>query len=204
MQPLAIAQSGLDGVTEGVAVIQYGADAAFFFVLPHHPGLDFAAAAHRCGQRLWVAGQQRGQMGFDPVQKRHVCNGAVLDDFGQTRAQLALGQRFQCVQVSHHQLRLVERTDHVLAQRVVDGGFAAHAAVHLRQQRGGHLYKRHAAHVASGGKAGHVAHHAAAQGVKHGFAVSGAAQQLVVNQVEGGTVFVLLAIGQCQHSYFFV
>src|SRR5690606_12166457 len=73
---------------------------------------------------------------------------------------------------------------------------ATHAGVHLGQQRGGHLHKGHAAHVAGGGKTGHVANHAAAQGVQHRLAVSGFFQQLGENLVQRRPVLVLLAIGQ--------
>ena len=79
---------------------------------------------------------------------------------------------------------------------MVDGGFAADRRIDLRQQRGGHLHKRHAAHIAGGGKAGHVANHPAAQRKQHRFAIAPVAQQGVKNQVEGLPVFVLFAIGQ--------
>jgi hypothetical protein len=42
VQPLAVAQPGLDGVPEGVAEIQDRAQAGFAFVLAHNPGLDLA------------------------------------------------------------------------------------------------------------------------------------------------------------------
>jgi hypothetical protein len=85
-------------------------------------------------------------------------------------------------------LGLVERADHVLAQRVVDGGLATHGRVHLGQQRGGHLHKGHAAHVGGSGKAGHVAHHAAAQRKEHGLAVAAGGQQVVEDQVQRSPV----------------
>ena len=91
MQPFAIAQARLDGVAEGVAEVEDGAQAAFLLVLAHHPGLDLATAAHGGSQQHGVAGQQTGNVGLDPVKKRHVGNRAVLDDFGQARAQL-IGQ----------------------------------------------------------------------------------------------------------------
>ena len=201
MQPLAVAQAGLDGMAEGVAEVEDGAQPAFAFVLAHHPRLDLAAAAHGMGQRIGVARQQIVEVGFDPGEELDVGDRPVLDDLGQPGAQLAQRQRAQRVQVADHALRLVERADHVLADRVVDGGLAAHRRIHLRQQRGRHLHERHAAHVARGGKAGHVADHPAAQREEHGLAVAAVAEQAVEDQVERGPVLELLAVGQLQHRH---
>jgi hypothetical protein len=65
-------------------------------------------------------------VGVNPIQKLHVGDGAVFDDFGQARAHFALGQGLQRIKVAHHALRLVKRANHVFADGVVDGGFATY------------------------------------------------------------------------------
>ena len=82
-----------------------------------------------------------------------VADRAVLDHFGEPGAQLAVGQRRQAIGVDQHGARLVERADHVLAERMVDAGLAADRRVDLREQRGRHLHERHAALVDRGGEA---------------------------------------------------
>ena len=79
---------------------------------------------------------------------------------------------------------------------MVDGRFAAHRRIDLRQQRGRHLHKRHTAHIAGSGEARHVTDHAAAQGEQHGLAVAAVLQQGVEDQVQGLPVFVLFAVWQ--------
>ena len=79
---------------------------------------------------------------------------------------------------------------------MVDGGFATHRRIHLRQQRSGHLHKRHTTHVAGGGKTGHVTHHTAAQGEQHGLAVGTTLQQRVKNQVQRLPVFIGFTVRQ--------
>jgi hypothetical protein len=79
---------------------------------------------------------------------------------------------------------------------MVDRRLAAYRRVHLGQQCRGHLHKRHTAHVAGRGKAGHVADHAAAQGKQHRLAVAAVFQQGVKNQLQGGPVLVDFAIRQ--------
>ena len=196
VQPGAIAHAGLDGVAKGVAKVQDGAQARFTLVLAHHPGFDLTAAAHGVGQRSAIARQQGIHVRLQPVHEGHVGNRPVFDDFCQPGAEFARCQGVERGQVTHHQLGLVESANHVFAQRVVDGSFAAHRRIDLGQQRGRHLHKRHAAHVTGGGKAGHVAYHATAQGKQHGFAVTAMLQQGIKNQVQGLPGFVLLAIGQ--------
>jgi hypothetical protein len=198
VQPLAVTEAGLDGVAEGVAEVQDGAAAAFALVTAHHLGLDLARALHGPCQGLGLTGQQGVEMGLEPVQQRRVGDGRVLDDLGQPRTQLTRGQRGQRGQVADHALGLLERADHVLSQRVVDGRLAAHRRVHLRQQRGRQLHERHAAHVAGGGEAGHVAHDAAAEREQHRLAVAALAQQVVEHPVEVLPVLVGLAVGQQQ------
>ena len=82
---------------------------------------------------------------------------------GDARGQLPVGQRVERVGVDQHAARLVERANHVLAQRVVDAGLAAHRGVDLGHDGGGHLDEVHAALVGRRRKASHVAYHAAAQ-----------------------------------------
>ena len=196
VQPLAKAQAGLDGVAKGVAKIQNRPQARLALVLPHHPGLDFTTALHRVHQGLRIARHQGVDVGLNPVQKHHVGNRSVFDDFSQARTHLARGQCLQAAQVADHARRLVKRANHVFAQGMVDSRFAADRRVHLRQQGGGHLHKGHAAHVASRRKAGHVAHHAAAQREQHSLAVTALRQQHVKHLVQGLPCFVRLAIGQ--------
>ena len=147
-------------------------------------------------QRGRVARQQLADVLLDPVEEGGVEDGAVLDHFGQAGRQLARRAASPACRIGQHRARLVEGADHVLAQRVVDAGLAADRGIDLRQQRGRHLHEGHAAHVAGGGEAGHVADHAAAQRDQRGLAVAFVGQQGVEDQVQRLPVLVLFAVGQ--------
>ena len=110
-----------------------------------------------------VAPQQLGQVTLQALEKRGVVNDAVFDDLGEAGAKLAPGQAGQRIQIAQHQARLVEGADEVLAGLQVHAHLAADGAVHLRQQRRGHLHERDAAQIGSGHEARQVAHHAAAE-----------------------------------------
>ena len=198
MQPRAVAHASLNGMAEGMSEIENGAQTRLPLVSAHHLRLDFTAAPDGMGQRLRLAGAQCGQMRLDPIKESHVGNRAIFDDFSQTSGKLARRQGFDCVQIAHNPLRLIERANHVFAQRVVDGRFPAHRRVHLRQQRSWHLHERHATHIAGCGKACDVAYHAAAQSVKRSFAVCSLLKQGVKNQVQRLPILVSLAIRQRQ------
>ena len=199
MQPCAVAHAGFDGVAKGVAEVEDGAQACFLFINAHNRRLDLARPRHGMRQGCGLVSQQGRHLEFKPVQQRHVGNGPVFDDLGQAGTQLAHRQAGQGLQVADHTRGLVKGADHVLAQRVVDGGFATHRRIHLGQQRGGHLDKGHTAHVAGGGEARHVAHHTTAQRHEHGLAVTAAGEQVVKDEVEREPVLVLFAVGQ-QHG----
>ena len=124
-----------------------------------------------CASAVGVAVVQRRDVRFDPVEEFAVGNCAGLDHFRDTRGEFARRQRLQRADIGDHRLRLIKRADHVLAERMIDAGLAAHRRIDLREQRGRHLDERHAAHVAGGGKTRHVADHAAAQRNQRGLAV---------------------------------
>jgi hypothetical protein len=96
--------------------------------------------------------------------------------------------------ISATTLRLVERADHVLAERMIDARLAADRRIDLRQQRRGHLDERHAAHVAGGRETGHVADHAAAECDQRRLAIGTLGEQPVEDQVERFPVLVGLAV----------
>ena len=124
--------------------------------------LDLATALDRFPNSGGLTGKESVDIGFDPVQKRHVGNRPAFEASSQPGAELPGRKRFKKIQSAHHQLRLIKRATHIFAQRVVDSRYAAHSRVNLRQQRGRHLHKRHAAHVTDSSKTRHIADHTAA------------------------------------------
>ncbi|MDT4855975.1 hypothetical protein FQZ97_903490 [compost metagenome] len=109
-----------------MAEIEDGAQAALALVLRHHAGLDFTRTLHGHRHQLGVAVVQRLDIALDPGKVPGVGDGAVLDHLGHARGQFARGQRAQRVDIGDHRVGLVEGADHVLAERVVDAGLAAH------------------------------------------------------------------------------
>ena len=65
-QPVAEAGGRLEGVTDGVSVVEHGAIARLALVSRHDRRLDGAALANRLGQRIGIAPEQ-------PVEPR--CRG---------------------------------------------------------------------------------------------------------------------------------
>ena len=117
------------------------------------------ACASACGSRATRAPIRV----FEPREEGGVADRAVLDHFREARGELAIGQRAQAIGVDQHGARLVERADHVLAQRMIDAGLAADGRVDLREQRRRNLHERHAALVDRRGESRDVADDAAAQ-----------------------------------------
>ena len=78
-----------------VPEIEPGANPGFALVLHHNLGLDFTRAPDRMGQRRCIPRQQSVQIGFQPDQKFHVVDKAVLDDFGETGTEFAFRQSIE-------------------------------------------------------------------------------------------------------------
>ena len=153
---------------------------------------------------LGITSFQGVHVGVNPIKKCHVSDRAVFDNFGQSSTEFAIWQSFQNTQIAHYPLRLVKRANHVLAHGVIDGRFAAHGRIDLRQQRCGHLNKGHASHETGGSKARHIADNTTAQCKQNCFAIASTTEQGVKNKVQCDPIFVCLAIWQLNTVYVFV
>ncbi len=196
MQPVSIAHARFDRVTKSVAQIQQGALAAFALVRRDHFGLVLATARDRILQRGGIACQQPVDVLLQPFEEGQVADQAILDDLGHACRQLLVRQGVQRGCIGQHQLRLVECAYHVLAERMIDTGLAAHRRIHLCQQRGRYLDERHTAQVSRGRIAGHIADHAAAQGDQWRTALATILEQRVIDQVQRIGIFIRFSIGQ--------
>jgi hypothetical protein len=88
----------------------------------------------------------------------------------------------------------VVRAGVVLALRQVDPRLAAVRRVDLGHERGGYLHDPHATLVDGGAEAGHVSHHAAAQGNDVVVVVHARGGQRAQQPLDGGQRLVLLAL----------
>ena len=196
MQPHAIAHMGFDGVAKGVSKVEGGTHTRLAFIGADHFGLGRARTLNGGSQGNLIEATQGVHVVFQPGQERLVANQPVLDDFRQPCGQFAGRKGIEGLRIDQHQIGLIEGTDHVLAQRMVDPGFAAHGRINLREQGGWHLDKVDTALIASGGKPGHVTNHATTKGNHRGAPVMAGCEQAIENQLQGFPVFERFAIGQ--------
>ena len=196
MQPAAVTHAGLDGVAKTVSQIENGAHPALAFVGRDHLGLRLAGDTDGMRQGVGLARQQTIQVVLEPGQEAGIANQANLDHLRQPGRQFAVRQCFQCVGIDDDRARLIEGADHVLAERMVDTGLSAHRGIDLRQQRRGHLDKRHPALISRGRKPGHVADHPAAERNQGGLPIASRLEQGAVHPVEHLQGFVDFAVGQ--------
>src|SRR5690606_18877583 len=196
MEPDAVTLMGFDGMAEGMPEIQRGTNTRLTFVRTHYRRLGGTGAPYGLGQCDLVQLPQPVDIVFKPTEERLIANQTVLDDFRQARRQLTRRQCRQRGRIDQHQLRLVEGTNHVLAQGMIDTGLAAYRGVNLGQQRCRDLNEVHPALVAGCRESGHVADDAATQSYDRGLAVMPGRQQAIEDQLEGFPVFPGLAIRQ--------
>ena len=133
---------------------------------------------------------------FQPGQEGLIADQAVFDHFGEAGGELARCKRAQRRSIDDHGPGLVEGTDHVLAQRVVDAGLAADGGVHLGQQGGRHLDEIDTTLVAGRREAGHVTDHATTQCDDGGAAIVTGGEQAVEDQLQGFPVLEGFTVGQ--------
>ena len=126
---------------------------------------------HRLRQYVRLALHQCRHILFQPLQKIRVAQQSIFDNFRHAGRKFFVGQCVQRGQISQYQLRLVKRTNHIFAQRMVNRRFAAHRRINLAQQCGRYLNERDSALICRCGETRHVANHATAQRKDGGLAV---------------------------------
>ncbi len=134
--PEPVSLHPLDGVAEGVPVVQDLPQARLVQVFRHHLGLDPDGALDEFARVRAVGDGGPLGVGSDQVEDDRVGDEPRLDDFGQAGHVVLAGQRLERDQVGEHAGRRVERADQILAFGDVDGGLAAHRGVGHAEQRG--------------------------------------------------------------------
>ena len=160
----AILRHGFQRVSCRVTEVQHSPRARFSFVGRDDRGFDAARFGDDRGQGGRRALENGLPLGRDAVEQRRARGHAVLDDFVQARAELPAGQCRQHQRIDDDGVRLIEGSNQVLAERVVDAHLPADRRVHLRQERRRHVHQRNPPQVRGGSEAGHVADHPAAEG----------------------------------------
>ena len=154
----------LDGVCEGVAVVQDFAAAGLAQVLRDNFSLHAHAAlnefTHDGGLR--VAHSLRVRL--DQVEDFGVGDEAALDDLTHTGQQFVLGQSAQGANLAEHRGGRPERTHQVLTLGGVDAGLTTHSRIHHAEQGGRNVDDAHAAQPGCRHEAGNVSNSAATHG----------------------------------------
>ena len=180
MQPVAVTHAGLNGVAECMPEIEQRAFAGFFaFVGCYDCRLVFAGTLDGEGQCRRVTRIQCIDIGFEPIEERQVADQAVLDYFGQSRRQFAVCERGERGGVRDYRLRLVKRTDHIFAARMVNRGLPAHRRVDKGEQRGRHLDKGDPAQIGRRGESRQITNHSAAERDQRCFSLAACRQQSI-------------------------
>ena len=146
----------LDGVTEGMPVVEDLPQARLVQVLGYHLGLDRDGAFDQLARVRAVRDHRALRIRPDQVEDDRVGDEPGLDDLGQPADIVLARQRLQRDQVGEHASRRVERADQVLALGDVDGGLAAHRGVGHAEQRGRHQHDADAAQPGRGDEPGQV------------------------------------------------
>ena len=142
----------------------------------------------RPGQRLQVAGGQRGGVGLDPVEEGGVADQRHLHRLGQAGDGVAAGQAGQEVSVADHGVGRDEGAQEVLGPEGVDAVLHPHARVVLAEHGGGHAHRAQAPVGGGGGVPGGVQHRAAAGDQHVGVAVDAVAVKQRVQAIDDGGI----------------
>ncbi len=146
----------LDGVPEGMSVVEDLSAAGFTEITGHDVGLDLhgppdeflPSAVERVAHRCAIA--------FDEVEDGRIGDESALDHLGQAADDFRRRQRGEQIDVADDRERRVERTDEVLAPRRVDARLAAHGRVDHAEDSRRDMDDTDAPQPRRRGEAGHV------------------------------------------------
>ena len=182
-------------MAQGMAKVQNAPPSRITLILSHHGALDVAASIHDLFPVR--SGCLNAIQAFQKTKKGSVGDHTIFNYFRHSITQNAFRKRCKTPCVRQHQLGLIKRTHQIFTLRQIDGGFAAHAAVHLCQQSSGDLNKIHPPEHGGRCEARHIAGDAAAQR-HHTVAPSEAAiGKAFIKVVQRSDIFTGLSGGKC-------
>ena len=153
----------LDGVGEGVPVVEDLPLPGLAQVGRDHPGLDRDGPLHDLPELIGAGIQGGRRIGFDDLEYPLVLDETGLDRFGETGGDVIGAEPSEHVEVLDHGDRRVEGAHQVLALGGVDARLASHRGIDHRGHGGGDLQHVHASQPGSGHETGQVRRGAASE-----------------------------------------
>jgi hypothetical protein len=135
-------------------------------------------------------------MGGHSVEEGAAADNAALEDFVETSAVFAFGERAEDFGVNEDGEGLVEAADEVFSSNEVDAGFATDGGVDLAEEGGGDLEDGNAAEEDGGEEAGDVGDDAAAEADDEAGAVRAVGHHLFSEGFDFGEAFAVFAAGE--------
>ena len=182
-QAIGKSGGGLQGVRERVAEVEQRPLARFALVADDDRGFGAAAGRDRVLARRSSC-EHLAPVRFEPGEKPRVVDQAVLDDLGIARPKNASRKRVEQRRIRHHQARLVEDADQILALARIDRGLAAERGIDLGKQRRRHLNDLESAPHDRRREAGKIADDAAAERHDHVAALDAGRDQIFADLLE--------------------
>ncbi len=188
-----------DGMTEGMAVVEDHAEAAFALIESDDFGFHANGGGDDSGEGGVIGCEDGLCVAFHVGEERGVANDACLDALIEACAEFALGEGVEDVRVCKDGAGVVEATDQIFAGGEIDTGFATDRRVDLRKEGGWDLDVVNAAHVDGSEEAGDVADDAAAEGDEERGTVGSGSGEASGESFYATEAFVGLAGGQKEH-----
>ncbi len=146
-----------------MAEIQDAPQAGLALILADDRGLDLAAAGDHGLHDLMLASQYGLPVLLEEAEERLIVDDSVLYDLAEPRVDLGGRRSVEQGEVHDDRARLIECSDQVLAEPMIDGYLAAYAGIDLGQEARRYLDERYAAHIGRRDEAGQITDHAAAE-----------------------------------------
>jgi hypothetical protein len=194
VQPFAIAERILDGVTESVAEVEERACSLLALVGRDDARLDLAGPPYGMREGLHVERQQPLRIALEPAEESCIVDQPVFHDLCQSRSQFAHRQGAQRRQVGEHRARLVKGADEILAAGMIHAGLAADGRIHLREQRRRYLHEIDATLITGSRETRNVADHAATEADHASITIEPLRHHRVEHLRQGRESLVLLAV----------
>ena len=183
-------------VTGRVAEVQHAPRARLALVESNHLRLDRARFPDHGHERVCLAREDRAHLPIDALEETAARGHRVFDHLVEAGAEFPARQGFEQCRIRRHERGLMERTDQIFPERMIDAHLAADRAVDLSEQCRRHVDQRDAAQVSGRDEAGHVSDDAAPHRDDGCAAIGFELDQRFVGAGSGRELFVLLTVGK--------
>src|SRR5271169_3791284 len=148
---------------EGMSKIKNFSQTGFPFIFLYDISFQLTTSLNHGRENDMISFQNLLVIPLDILEEIGIENCAVFYDFRQSTSKFPVRKSFEYGDIDINLTRLMECSEQIFSERMIDGDFSANTAVDLCKKRGWNLYERNSTKQRCRNKSGEITDHASTE-----------------------------------------